>query len=72
MCHDINPLGTVMHLRELDRRAERRLISVSASLAAGPRNGQHGSFSIDWRSVAKLTKFEWNSIFPRAVKLRGG
>ncbi len=61
MCHDINPLGTVMHLRQLDRQAERRLVSVSAA----PPAGQHGSFSIDWRAVAKLPKIDWRKFFPR-------
>ena len=65
MCHDINPLGTVMHLRELDRQAESRLVSVSASSEAGRRAGQHGSFSINRRVVAKLTKIDLKLFLPR-------
>ena len=66
MCHDINPLGTVMHLRELDRQAEKRLLSISASSEASPRAGQHGRFSID-SAVAMLTKIEWKLVFPRLL-----
>jgi hypothetical protein len=67
MCHDINPLGTVMHLRELDRQAEKRLVSVSASSEPGPRAGQHNRFSIHWRAVTMLTKIEWKQFFPRLL-----
>ena len=65
MCHDINPLGTVMHLRELDRQAEKRLVSVSASSEPGPRAGQQGRLSIDWRAIAMLTKIDWIQFSPR-------
>ena len=35
MCHDINPLGTTMHLRELDRRAARCRGGLRSSFAGG-------------------------------------
>jgi hypothetical protein len=72
MCHDINPLGTTMHLKELDRQAERRLVSTSASSEAGPRAGQHGSFSVNWRAVPKLPNIDWKIFLPQLSWGSGG
>ena len=51
MCHDINPLGTVMHLRELDRRAERSCRGLQQ--APEIRRHRDGSINFDlYRQLA--------------------
>ncbi len=46
MCHDVNPLGTTMHLKELDRQAagSRRPLSSTGAWIGSVKQRQLGAF----------------------------
>jgi len=58
--HDINPLATTMHLRELDRQAAPRVRAVPSQ-----KPGNFGSFSISATLVAFLRRLNASSVSVR-------
>ena len=61
MCHDINPLGTTMHLRELDRQAARLRASAIPAPDFRGQAGQHGG-------LGSRCRLAWSLILLRSVR----